>query len=590
MIHSRFGKDEKEVEIKGQRFPPTKIGELEFGAMISDRRVYNPGDLIRFLVASPGCGGKSARLEVTYGGKREVVSDDFALDDYGVYLYELKGLEETGEYTATVTTAMTPQKDGKEGLPEKKSFKCDFTVAQNTLSPLLVQIGKQVIGGDVLDAELEATVLNQPYTGSMTIGLYCDFCKQVVNQMSADVKNGSFNLKVALSGHTGPFRLEFSTPDGNTASISLQSTRVEERQEIQVGNLGEIMNVALIPIPDGRSIRGVNWARRGVATAPLVVKDLESNRIELQATRDLDSMYVYTFNPVTKESYEKCKGPVKDGEKFSFQNSAPYHIILVGCIVNAKEEKLFEGRTIVFFPEKLEIGVTAPKRVEPSDEVTITLETKNKTRCLLMVFDERLDTENIVGKLGKDIYNQLTTLGRIEELSEQFEVRREEFRESAADEAPRSGTGRSTTMPPAPPPMMKMAARMMAPSPQVASATPMGAIASLRLDMGTLATLVTAGMPAQPISAPRRAWFPKLITCKLVEVDGTYRERVKLGDTITRWKVQVYAFASLDYISKSTSIEADRNVAVDLDVPQCSMRKTITMERRSTTSRKEKRR
>jgi hypothetical protein len=564
VIHARISKEQKEFEIKGQRFPSVKIGALEFGAMISDRRVYSPGDSIRFLIACPGGDGKNAHLEITYGSKRAVMSDDFSLDDYGVYLYELKGIEETGEYTATVT-ASSDQRAGKEGEVEKKSFKCDFTVAQHTLSPLLVQIEKQVIGGDVLDAELEATVLNQPYTGPMTIGLYCDYCRQVVNQISAESKNGSFNLKIALSGHTGPFRLEFSTPDGNTASVSLQSTRIEERQEVQVGNLGEIVNVALIPIPDGNSIRGVNWARRGVATAPVVIKSVESEKIELQVTRNLDALYVYTVNPVTSETNEKYRGPVRDGEKISFRNSAPYHIVTVGCIVNAKENKLFEGRTIVFYPEKLEVELTTPEKVEPSEEVAINLETNMKTRCLLMVFDERLDTENIIGKLGKDIYSQLTALGRIEELQEQFEARREAF-EHAADESPRVGTGRMMAMPSAPPPMMKMAAKMMAPSPQMAYGTATGATTSA-LDAGALATVVATGMPVQGISAPRRAWFPKLIACKLIEVDRSHEERVKLGDTITQWKVQVYAFAGLDYISKSTSIEADKSVAVDIDAP-----------------------
>jgi hypothetical protein len=564
VIHARINKEEKEVEIKGQRFPPVKISALEFGAMISDRRVYNPGDSIRFLIACPGDEGKNAHLEITLGGKRAVMSDDFSLDDYGVYLYDLKGIEETGEYTATVT-ASSDQGARKEDEAEKKSFKCDFTVAQHTLSPLLVLIKKQVIGGDVLDAELEATVLNQPYTGPMTIGLYCEYCKQVVNQMSAEAKNGSFNLKITLNGHTGPFRLEFSTPDGNTASVSLQSTRVEERQEFQVGNLGEIVNVALIPIPDGKGIRGVNWARRGVATAPIVAKSVESEKIELQVTRNLDYLYVYTINPVTKDSYEKYKGPVRDGEKISFRNSAPYHIVMVGCIVNAKENKLFEGRTIVFYPEKLEVEVTAPRKVEPSQEVTINLETNMKTRCLLMVYDERLDTENIIGKLGKDIYNQLTALGRIEELQEQFEERREVF-EHAADEAPRTGTGRMMAMPSAAPPMMKMAAKMMAPSTQMTYGTAAGVTTSA-LDTSALATIVTAGMPVQAIAAPRRAWFPKLIAYKLIEVEGTHEERVKLGDTITQWRVQVYAFAGLDYISRSTSIDADKSVVVDVDVP-----------------------
>jgi hypothetical protein len=562
VIHARLSKDEKEVEIKGQRFPPVKISALEFGAMISDRRVYSPGDSIRFLTACPSGEGKNAHLEITYGGKRAVMSDDFSLDDYGVYLYELKGLEETGEYTAVITTS-SQRKAGKEDEVEKKSFKCDFTIAQHTLSPLLIQIKKQVIGGDVLDAELEATVLNQPYTGPMTIGLYCEYCKQVVNQMSAEAKNGSFNVKITLSGHTGPFRLEFSTPDGNTASVSLQSTKVEERQEVQVGNLGEIVNVALIPIPDGNGIRGVNWARRGVATAPVVVRSVESEKIELQVTRNLDALYVYTINPVTKESYEKYKGPVKDGEKISFRNSSPYHIVMVGCIVNTKENKLFEGRAIVFYPEKLEVEVTAPKKVEPSEEVTLILETNMKTRCLLMVFDERLDTENIIGKLGKDIYNQLTALGRIEELQEQFEARREVF-EHAAHEAPRAGTGRMMAMPSAAPPMMKMAAKMMVPSTQMTYGT---GVTSSALDTGALATVVSAGIPVQAIAAPRRAWFPKLIAYRLIEVDGTHEERVKLGDTITQWKVQVYAFAGLDYISRSTSIEADKNVAVDVDAP-----------------------
>ncbi|WXG47059.1 MAG: hypothetical protein WED05_10435 [Candidatus Atabeyarchaeum deiterrae] len=566
VIHSRLS-EANGVKIKSQSFPAARLSSLVFGAMISDRRVYNPNDTIRILVASPGGAGRGAHLDILYGGKREVLSDNFVLDDYGVHLCELKGIEETGEYTATVTTSATVG-SGKNTQVETKSFNCDFTIAQHTLSPLLVQIKKQVISGDTLDAELLATVLNQPYTGSMRVGLYCDYCKQVVNEMSAETKKGSFSLKIGLSGHTGPFRLEFSTPDGNTASVSLQSTRVEERQEIQVGNLGEIVNVALIPIPDGTNVRGINWAPRGTSTAPVIVKSAESDRIDVHVARNLDYVYVHSVNPFTKEAKQWFKGPVKEGEEYSFKNSAPYQIVLVGCIINAKEQALFEGRTIVFCPEELEVKVSAPSKVEPSEEVTITLETNKKAQCLLMVFDERLDTENITGKLGKDIYNQIKTLGSIEELMMQFEPKREEVLEAREMTRP-SGTGSRpySAQPSAVPPMVKMAARAMAaplPSALMKSGTARSYAAA---DIGTVAAMITAEMPAYMAAAPRRAWFPKILACKLIEVEGVHEERVRLGDTITKWKVQVYAFADLDYISNSIDIEADRSVVVDVDVP-----------------------
>jgi hypothetical protein len=415
-----------------------------------------------------------------------------------------------------------------------------------------------------LDADLEVTVLNQPYAGSVKVGLYCDFCKQVVNEMPAEAKNGVFKLKITLSGHTGPFRLEFSTPDGNTASVSLQSTRVEERQEITVGNLGEIVNVALIPIPDGNSIRGVNWATRGISTAPVVLKNAESKSIELQVTRSLDFVSIYTFNPVTKKIRQIFNGSTKEGSKFSLENSAPYSIVVVGCIIDANEGSLFEGRAIVFHPEELTLEISAPDKVEPSEEVAITVETNRRAQCLLMVFDERLDTESIVGKLGKDIYSQLGTLGRIEELAEQFVERRVQP-EALREEAVRPSVARMMVGAGAP-----LAKRAMAmPSPPPMAAAKMAAVPSsyAALDAGSLAAVVTASVPVQAVAVPKREWFPKLLTCKLIEVDGVHEEHVKLGDTITKWKAQVYAFAGLDYISKSVDIEADKSIAVDVDVP-----------------------
>jgi hypothetical protein len=565
IIYSKFGELGKELKIKGVAYPFAKVDSLAFGAVISDRRVYNPGDTVRLLVASPGSRGRTAHLEVMYAGKRAVMSDNFALDDYGVYLYELKGIEESGEYAATVTTTPEPRK-GRTTEIEKKTFSCDFLVAQHTLSPMLAQIRKQVISGDVLDAEFEITVLNQPYTGSMRVGLYCEYCKVVVEEKSFDTKNGLLKLQWGLGGHTGPFRLEFSTPDGNTASVTLQSTRVEERQEIQVGNLGEIVNIALIPIPDGRNMRGINWAARGVSTTPVIIRKAESEKIQVQVTRNLDYLYIYTVNPFTGEAKQASKGSVKEGQEFSFANSAPYQIVFVGCIINASEKALFESRTVVFHPETLNVDVKAPEKVEPGEEVKITLESNKKTRCLLMVFDERLDTENITGKLGKDIYNHLRTLPSFQELAGQFVERAVVAHEMVLEERVMAGPMRTMG---AGAPLAKMAARPPSPSFAPPALKSMAAgVGGYRISDGdTITAVITAGMQVAAAVAPRRAWFPKLLTCKLVEVDGVHEERVRLGDTITHWKVQVYAFADVDYISRFTSIEADKRVAVDIDVP-----------------------
>jgi hypothetical protein len=563
IVYSRFGEPGKELKIKGVSYQPVRVDSLSFGAVISDRRVYSPGDTIRLLVASPGSRGKSTNLVVMYAGKRAVMSDSFALDDYGVYLYELKGIEESGEYTATATTTSYSRK-GMSGDSEKKTFSCNFTLAEHTLSPMLAQVKKQVISHDVLEAELEITVLNQPYTGSVRVGLYCEFCRVVVEEKSFDAKNGSLRLDWKLSGHTGPFRLEFSTPDGNTASVTLQSTRVEERQEIQVGNLGEIVNIALVPIPDGRNLRGINWAPRGVSTTPVIIREAESNNIEVQVARNLDYLYIYTVNPFTGEAKQDSKGSLKEGQLFSFTNSAPYQLVFVGCIINAKENALFEGRTVVFHPEMLSIEINAPGKVEPSEEVKVILETNKKAKCLFMVYDERLDTENITGKLGKDIYNHLRALPSIQQLSDQFIERKELAHEMAMGEAPgrlsarAMGIGVFGSKMAAPPSSMVPAAMRMAAAPSAAYSKANG---------DTITTVVTAGMQAATSAAPRRAWFPKLLACRLLEIDGIHEERVKLGDTITHWKVQVFAFADLDYVSKSASLEADKSVIVDIDVP-----------------------
>ncbi|WXG44603.1 MAG: alpha-2-macroglobulin family protein [Promethearchaeati archaeon SRVP18_Atabeyarchaeia-1] len=564
VIYPRIGELGKDLKIKGQTYAPAKIGPLAFGAVVSDRRVYNPGDVVRLLIASPGCGRNTAHLEVMFAGKRAMTSDDFTLDDYGVYVYELRGAEETGEYTAAVTTT-SERKIGKATEAERKTFSCDFTIAQHTLSPMLAQIKKQVISGDALDAEFEMTVLNQPYTGSVRIGLYCEFCKVVVEEKSFDAKNGSLGFQWRLSGHTGPFRLEFSTPDGNTASVTLQSTRVEERQEIQVGNLGEIVNMALVPIPDGRSLRGINWAPRGASTTPVIVRNAESEKIEVQVTRNLDYLSVYTVNPFTGEARQASKASAKEGLELSFDNSAPYQIVFVGCMINADESTLFEGRSVVFHPETLKLQIRAPEKAEPGEEVTITLESNRKAECLLMVFDERLDTENITGKLGKDIYNHLRALPSIQELMEQF-IERKEVHEVEAEEAVRP----LAHMMAAGAPMAKMAApppSFSARSPTPAKLMAVGVGAYNMADRDKLTTVITTTVQAAMTVTPRRAWFPKLLAYKLIEMDGVHEERIKLGDTITRWKVQVYAFTGVDYISKSASVEADKSVVVDLDIP-----------------------
>jgi len=564
-IYPRFSESKEEIKVKGQSYPTVKIESLLYGALISDKRAYVPGDTVRLLVASPGGAGVHASLEVTFEGQRTILADEFILDDYGVYLYELKGLEESGTYTATIVTNVTPPH--KEVQADRKVFSCDFAVTRRTLNPLSVQLKRLTISGDSLDAVIVVTVLNQPYAGSIRIRFYCDYCRQIINEMSAEARKGLFYLKIGLRTHTGPFRLEFTTADGNTASLTLQSIGAEQQREIQVGNLGEVVNVAPTPMPDGRNLRGIYRASRGVSATPIIVKGGVSDKVRLQATSALDYACMYAFNPLTKKVKQWSKKRVKEDDEFLFDNSAPYEIILVGCIINAKEETVFEGRTVVFYPEELEVKLSTPPKAQPNEEVRVALETSKTAQCLLMVYDARLDTENLTSKLGNDLYTQIATLEAIEEPGTRYQQRREEAQ--FGKDATNLPSGVHAAHPVGSlgvQPEPKTAGRVM-------SALPPTPVMRLRADMSeasaarALASIVASEIPVQLVTAPRRALFPEILACKLIEVDRVHEELVKLGDTIGKWKVQVYAFADLDYISKSSEITADKTVAIDIDIP-----------------------
>jgi hypothetical protein len=214
--------------------PQISHPSLNLLTVVADRKIYKPGDVASLFIVAPDAAGRDAALEIRLAGQK-VYEAQVTLNQDGLALHHYADLKE-GEYTAVVA------------LANNARATCTFSAAEFTLSPLIATLEKHKYAEKRLVFILKLLVLSMPYSGEVEFGLQCQVCRQrVVDTPKVQAKNGVAQGEFDISGHGGPFHVQVTTPDGNTALVAFPGTGATEREHIRINPLGQTAEAGLLP-------------------------------------------------------------------------------------------------------------------------------------------------------------------------------------------------------------------------------------------------------------------------------------------------------------------------------------------------------
>lgn len=554
IIIPRFGNN---IKVLGEDFPAQTLDKLELFSITSDKRIYKKDDIANILIAYLNNPNSEVRMEV-HRNHQFMYSDTIILNNYGNALYEIGNLEE-GNYKIVAILA-------------KERSEVEFNVAEYTLSPLQAICESFVIEDNLIKADLQVTVLNQPFTGELEVGLFCAFCNAVVTTGKCRVENGiSKAFKISISGHTGPFTLQLSTSDGKTASVFLQGTRTEEKEEILINPLGMQVMASLAPRKDSNPIKEMYYRTTGTTNTPFIIEKAIADLVHIKSTTSFNKVAILRYAPATNETEIIEKVQVENGDIIEIENNAPYSLLLIGGL----NETAYEGYSVIFKPDELQVTLEVPDSALPSSSSEVNIKTNKKANCILLCYDQRLEHVDLNKNLAKQVFTNIKDnlqqglrerfinddLASKQKREEEERERRELIleRERMEDEMDSRDAMRG---------LGRLRGRMtMKAEPSIRimdsviqrSSLFSGAISEYEMEEEEI-TLAT-----QPDQL--RLDFPELIYCESFEVENKITKFVQLGDQIGTWKFQLYAFSGFDYVEDMKTTVATKDTFVEVDTP-----------------------
>ncbi len=528
---------------------------LKLLTVVSDRKIYQPDTEASLFVAAPDSAGNEAVLEIQLAGQK-VYEAKVLLNRDGLALHYYTDLKE-GEYTAVVT------------LPDQARAECTFSVAEFSLSPLIATLEEHVYAQKRLTFTLKLLLLSVPYSGPVEFGLQCGVCgERVVATQEVQVADGVTKGEFDISRHGGPFHVQVTTPDGNTALVAFPGTGAVEREHIPINPLGQTAEMGLLPWENAQPVRGFYVGPGEVNMTPLLLEGVQAASGRLQVTVDVPQAQIVTFSPghaLTEPGQLIERADLKRGQAIEFDVDAPYTLFTVGAFTQGKP---FEGWGIVIKPVAFEATLSAPPTAQPGEEIEIYLnidppfptgeeprerQTPMPAFCWLLAYDARLEHESPVPKLAKRIYESI----------------RDGSGNLAAGQVPDARDQRWTL--PEDAVLGISGAGLRAPQPlQVLRMAAMEAVSySLAAEPAKAMPIVAEAGVETPVMVvtPTRMQFPQLVYNELFYMEGQASRTVKLGDQIGTWRVRAYLFKGTDYRELTSDVQADKLLYAELDLP-----------------------
>lgn len=546
--HTRFVRRRRPPEEPGVDLPrlPVPVGP-DLTAVITERKIYRPKDEAHIFIIAPDASGEEIEMEVQLAGQ-QITKERVTLDEAGMVLRPYADLEE-GEYTVLV------RRLGQEG---RKPAECTFSVAEFTLSPLIALLERHTYEMGDLSFSVRVLALSVPYSGLLELGLQSG--ARVVETQQASARDGVVEASFAVSRYEGPFRVQITTPDGETASVSFPGTAKTERERITLCPLGMVAEAGLLPGEDTQEIRGLHVGYGGAEVTPLRLESAVARTGRLVADVRAGTVQIVTFHPLTGATALYEFTGVDAGETIEFPVEAPYTLFTVGVLA---PRHAYEAWGVVVHPADLTASLSAPENAEPGQEIAVRVEADRPVSCLLLVYDARLEHESPVPKLGRQLMDAIRAdTGDLKEQPAPALVSMPPWTWGGPWDV-EFALGPPTGMVRSAPVARRMTATlgesvyfMRAEMPFVKeAASPPGAAVATTPETLTFVT------------APSREDFPELAYMELFPVHEVAERTVPLGDQIGTWRCRAYVVAGLDVVELTADVEAAKAVYAELDLP-----------------------
>ena len=547
---SKFRKEEYTPEVELPRLPPPAGPDLT--VVITDRKIYRPKDEVRIFILAPDAPGVEVEMEVQLAGQ-QITKDRLTLDKAGLALRPYADLEE-GEYTVLIRR---PDSGGQFSKP----VKCTFSVAEFSLSPLIARLESHAYDNGKLKFRLRVMALSIPYDGKAELALQSG--ELVVDTKEVKVRDGLVEASFYVKKHEGPFRVQITTPGGETASVFFPGTAKTERERITLCPLGRVAEGGLLPGDGTHQVRGLHVGYDGEENTPLRLESAVGEAGRLIADRKAATLQVVTFHPLTGATAVYNWTGIEPGDPLGFPVEAPYTLFTVGMIAS---RQCYEAWGVVVRPQQVSARLCAPERAEPGAEIAVRVEADRLCACLLAVYDVRLEHESPLPKLGKQLYDAIRT-GTAP------------LREQTVASLSKMPWGWGSPF--GPDDMVYRSAKGLRSGP-VFGPPPRGVMFSLSStiaesqrpslerafqEVGVAPETALEVAPVTLVAVPSREDFPEVAYLELLAVDGAAERTVRLGDQIGAWRCRAYLVAGLDLLELTADVDAAKAVYAELDLP-----------------------
>ena len=580
--------------------------QSSFNIIITDKKIYKPGENIRAAVFAPSLPDASSTLLIRHSvsGAEALYEEKIQLNQSGAGFCSFPGIE-AGEYEMALQI-----KRSKFSITEYD--KVSFSVAEYSLSLLEAKLHKYKVYGGKFLAEACITRLNSPFTGKISAKICDDKTGHEILSKELFVNEGAMSLEFELPPKSlNLFHLRIITEDGGTAEIHFPEKPSGVKNEISLGKLGNHFTGSIHPMPGSRDLGWFNTALSSRGAFPLELWEIYEEKAILRSTCALKKAQVVLINPLNGEYRVFDYNDVEEGREFSFEIDFPYTVIHAA----AWGENPMESWGVVFRKSETGLELETPDTIEPGQEINIRLKSAKPVKCLLTITDSRVEREDPVKKAGGNIYKTIAGYdnllsGEVKETDEEsldnyklfqallnrsgaFSGIREMFPEHLAIRytlLPLAIFGNSIVV------AMKDPGNILAIDDirlitgykvipiRIREEIINGYIKEIwgAVELCTLCEkpdlsfhssreiLKMKAVPIPipiPIPTPTRSKFPDVIHFEMFDMDGTAERTIIAGEQPGTWKCSAYAIDGFDFTGVEREILSTKECYVEIDTP-----------------------
>ncbi len=536
---SRIGNS---IRLNKQTFEPVTLPSADvIAGVVTDRKVYRPDDLVYAFVALPYLPGEQVKLELLYLD-RPLLTETLTLDKHGVALTTFEGLE-IGSHTLRLTSS-----DGR------RFGETAFEVAEFALAPLTVRLTSVRWEKErYLHLQGQVLRLDEPYSGRLKVELLTRYFGDWEPLFGTEMPcgDGTLSLRFWMRWWESQLALRVQTPDGETALVPIPFTDWRSRYEIILSEMGRIWKAQTTPKPEAKAAHGVFiWSEGRSQYVPVCLQNAVASEAIFTLQRELSHLVIVAFDSVHQRQQVHQWRNLKAGETVNVPIVKPFTLLLVGAL---EGDGWFEGEAVVVHPDQLSLKVQAPEQTRPGQTLTVTLKANKPCRCFLVVHDARLPYERMEQKMSEQMITALRN-------TPWASWRWREWREWDLWERRRFFLGRAA--------MVK--ARASAPM----LAAPAEPLALYSVSPEEAVTEAPAAEPELP-----RGYFPEVVYCGLVDLDGEAEVNFVIGEQIGEWVVRAFAVADGDWMHTEQTLTVSKPAYLEADLPAIASEDDETLVR-----------